>query len=390
MRASTRISTLHGDGDSGWDIYFRALEMREQGRTVTVLCIGDHDWTTPESLIAVMAASARGGNTGYGHIPGSPALRRAIAARVTARSGVPTGPENVLVTGGGQGALFHALMAVLDPGDRCLMIDPHYATYPGTIRAVSGVPVAVPARPEHGFHPQLSDILAAAPGARALLVNSPHNPTGAVYSAKTWDSIRQAVLDHDLWLISDEVYDGQVWDGTHVSPRSLPDLAERTIAIGSLSKSHVMTGWRVGWAVGPADLIAHMSDLSISTTYGIPGFVQDAALAALTTGEAIERDTTATYRRRRALCMAALAGANGIGVVAGSGAMYLMLDIRRTGLSGPAFARSLLEDTGIAVLPGESFGSAAAGHIRVALTRPDDELAEAVATIAAYAAERIP
>ncbi len=382
---SARLRSLVTPGEEGWEILYRARALAASGVEVTMLTIGDHDWTTPEPIIAAMAESARGGHTGYAALAGTDALRRAIAARMQAQSGVPTEPENVVVTPGGQAALFSAFMATLDPGDRALIVAPHYATYVETVRAAGGVPVTVDALPEHGFEPREADLAAAAPGARALLVNSPHNPTGAVYGAETVAGIARVAQDHDLWLISDEVYAGQVHEGTHRSPRAEPGMADRTLVIGSFSKSHVMTGFRIGWIAGPADAMARVEELSITTTYGVPGFIQDAALWALENGAAIEAETTARYNRRRLRVVDVLRGANGIGHVAPQGAMYVMLDIRRTGLSGKDFANRLLEAERIAVMPGESFGAAAAGHLRVALTIDDDRLEAALRRILAFA-----
>jgi arginine:pyruvate transaminase len=194
--------------------------------------------------------------------------------------------------------------------------------------------------------------------------------------------------DHDLWLLSDEVYDGQVWNGSHISPRALPGMAERTLVLNSLSKSHVMTGWRLGWIIGPPEAIQRLTDLSVATTYGVPGFVQDAGLAALTQGDAIEAALTETYRRRRGIALAALQGVNGVSCVPPDGAMYVMLDVRSTGLSGIAFAEELLDEANIAVMPGESFGQAAKGHVRVALTVEDSRLEAALKRIAGFAAAR--
>jgi arginine:pyruvate transaminase len=190
---------------------------------------------------------------------------------------------------------------------------------------------------------------------------------------------------HDLWLISDEVYAGQVHEGRHISPRSLPGMSERTLVVSSLSKSHVMTGFRVGWVAGPAEVMERIGDLAITTTYGIPGFIQDAAVWAIENGAAIERETAAVFARRRDRAMTALAGASAVRLVAPQGAMFIMLDIRSTGLSGEAFAARLLEEERIAVMPGESFGPAAAGHLRVALTIEDEALAEALGRLAALA-----
>ena len=190
MRPSRRISTLTGDGDDGWGLFIAARRMIGDGIPVVDLTIGEHDIGTDARILDAMHASALAGNTGYAMVPGIDALRDHVAARVQARSGVATTRDNVMITPGGQAALFMAHHAACDEGDRALYIDPYYATYPGTIRSVGAVPVAVQARSASGFQPDPEDIAAAAPGARSLLVNSPNNPTGAVYSAETLDGHR--------------------------------------------------------------------------------------------------------------------------------------------------------------------------------------------------------
>jgi arginine:pyruvate transaminase len=334
-----------------------------------------------------MDASARGGHTGYAAIRGTETLRAAVAARVAERTGVATGPENVLITPGGQAALFAAHHLVGEAGDRALFVDPYYATYPGTIRGAGLVPVPVAARAEDGFQPRAEDIDALAGDAVSLLLNSPNNPTGAVYTRVALDEMAGVVRAHDLWLISDEVYDTQVWEGAHVSPRALPGMAERTLVIGSMSKSHAMTGSRVGWIVGPAEAVAALAVLSTHTTYGVPGFVQDAAEFALSLGPPFEAEIAAPFRRRREIAMRLLAGQNLVRAVPSGGAMYVMLDVRATGLSGEDFAGRLLDEARIAAMPGESFGAAAAGHLRVALTIPDGAFAAAFERILDFAGE---
>lgn len=387
MKLSRRVAEINGPAaeDDGWAIYYKARDMRAAGIDVTMLSIGDHDSATPGFILDRMAASARAGNTRYAPVNGADDLRAAIAARVSAKTGIATGPENVFVANGGQGALFAAMMAATDPGQDVAIIDPYYATYPATVRAASCTLRIVPTRPRNGFQIDPDALLEATRGVTAMLINTPNNPTGAVYDDTTLGGIRRACLDNDLWLISDEVYDGQIHEGRHVSPRSLPDMADRTLVIGSLSKSHVMTGFRLGWCIGPADFIAPLTDLTNATTYGAPGFIQDAATAALTEGTADEAAIAALYTRRRNLAVDALAGQNAIRVSPPDGAMYVMLDIRATGRSGEDFALALLETHHIAVMPGESFGTAAAGHIRVALTVADDKLARALGTIATFA-----
>ncbi len=387
MQLSSRITGLLGGGSDGWGVFLRARQMIEQGTQVTELTIGEHDIRTAAPILQDMHRAALAGHTGYAAIPGTTGLRDAVAARLQERTGVPTTRDNVLITPGGQSALFAAHMATCNPGDTALYIDPYYATYPGTIRGVIALPHAIAARAEDAFQPRADVIAGAAKqtNAASLLVNSPNNPTGVVYSRKTLEGIAQVCRDHDMWLISDEVYDTQVWEGEHLSPRALDGMAEHTLVVGSMSKSHAMTGSRCGWIVGPVDAIEHLTNLATHTTYGVPGYIQDAALFALNQGTGFETEIAAPFQRRRLLAQDILARQNAVSLVPAQGAMYLMLDVRSTGMSGEDFAYALLEKHHIAVMPGESFGTAAAGHIRVAMTIEDTRFAQALATVCDFA-----
>jgi len=388
MKLSRQIRNIVGSGSDGWDLFRRARALIAAGEPVVELTIGEHDIRTDPVILEAMERSARGGHTGYASIPGIPALRQAVAARIAARTGVATTADNILITAGGQFGLFTAHNAVCDPGDRALFIDPYYATYPGTIRTAGAIPVAVTALAEHGFQPQEAALDAAAPGARSLLINSPNNPTGAVYDLATMQGIARVCQRHDLWLISDEVYDSQVWQGDFISPRALPDMAERTMVVGSLSKSHAMTGSRIGWICAPEHTIRPMLDLATHSNYGIPGFVQDAALAALALPPEFEAAVAEPFRRRRDIAARLVAGQNVVRAAPMQGAMYALLDIRATGLTGEGFADALLDEERIAVMPGESFGAAAGGHVRVALTVEDTQLEDALTRLLAFAAAR--
>ncbi|MEM9496711.1 MAG: pyridoxal phosphate-dependent aminotransferase [Pseudomonadota bacterium] len=379
MQMSRRITQINEGGDDGWGIYYRSQAMRQAGVDVTMLTIGEHDIGTDDSIIDAMSAAAKAGHVGYSMFNGNANLRERVAQRIAGRTGVTTTPDNILVVPGGQAGLFATHHGVCDEGDRALIVDPYYATYPCTVRAIGAVPVAVAARPDRNFQPDPADFAKAAPGARSLLINSPNNPTGAVYSLETMTGLADMAKAHDLWLISDEVYDTQIWSGqSHLSPRMLPGMPERTLVIGSLSKSHAMTGSRIGWIVGPEHAIEHLSNLATNTTYGVAGFVQEAAVFALGLDTAFEARIAAPFRRRRDRVLGQLEGHNLVRALPADGAMYVMLDIRATGLSGDAFARRLLEDHHVAVMPGESFGHAAAGHVRVALTVDDARLFAAV------------
>ena len=385
MKLSHRLETLTPGGSDGWEVFYRARQMKTAGEDVIELTIGEHDIRTDPIILDAMNDAALGGHTGYAAVPGIAELRQKVADRVTKNTGVPTGPENVVITPGGQAALFATHMGILDSGDKALFIDPFYATYPGTIRGVGGIPVPVPAHAENGFQPAAADIAAQAKDAKFLLINTPNNPTGVVYTKETLQGIADVCCEHDLWLISDEVYDTQIWEGEHLSPRALPNMTERTLVVGSMSKSHAMTGSRVGWIVGPVEMIDAIINLSTHTTYGVPGYIQDAALFALNQGDALEEKVAAPFRRRLALAKDIIAQQNVVQLVPAHGAMYLMLDIRATGMSGLDFANTLLDTHKIAVMPGESFGAAAAGHIRVAMTVADEEFNKALTTLIEFA-----
>ena len=385
MKLSHRITHITPGGSDGWEVFYRARAMKAAGQNVLELTIGEHDIRTHPSILAAMNESALGGHTGYASVPGTPELRDAVARRIEDRTGVPTTRDNILITPGGQAALFAAHNAVCDTGDTALFVDPYYATYPGTIRGIGAIPHAIPAYPENGFQPRAEDIAKQAKGATSLLINTPNNPTGAVYSAATLTAITDTCKAHDLWLISDEVYDTQLWDGTHISPRALPEMAQRTLVVGSMSKSHAMTGSRVGWVCGPSDVIEHLINLATHTTYGVPGYIQDAAHFALGQGTPLEDEVSAPFARRRQITERLLGTQN---IVKGSptqGAMYAMLDIRATGLSGLEFSNQLLDTHAIATMPGESFGQTAAGHIRVAMTIADDPYETALKTLLDFA-----
>ncbi|SPF80164.1 pyridoxal phosphate-dependent aminotransferase [Pseudoprimorskyibacter insulae] len=386
---SRRLVSLSPQGQDGWEIYREARERNLKGEGIIELTIGEPDVKTDPSILDAMHASARGGQTGYPVVPGTDALRTEIARRVQSRTGVRTVKNNVLVTPGAQMALFATHLLTAGDGSAALHVDPYYPTYPGTIRSAGARPVSVPTSAANGFLPneQALDAAWATYRARSLLINSPNNPTGVVYPAATIEAIARVVQRNDGWLISDEVYDTQVWEGNHVSPRSLPGMMDHTLVVGSMSKSHAMTGSRVGWIIGPERVIEALRKLAVVTTYGVPGYIQDAALYALQMGPTAERKVCEPFLRRRNMLLDIAKGYNQLELVRPTGAMYAFLDIRKTGLSGEDFARKMMNEQGVAVMPGESFGRCAAGHIRMSLTVKDAQLQEALPKVFAMAVD---
>ena len=387
MRYAAVADRLANEGARAWDIHARALAYRESGRDVVVLSIGDPDFPTPRGVVEAMVAAARGGDTRYGPIDGGPALKAAIAAYRERRTGQRVGPENVSVTLGAQGGLHGAATCLAGPGDEVIVLQPAYVTYESVVRAAGASVVAVPLRAERGFRPDAAEVEAATtPATRAVLVNTPHNPTGAVYRRADLLALAEVCKARDLWLISDEVYGRTLFDGReHVSPATLPGMAERTVVVDSLSKSHAMTGWRVGWTVGPEAFARRMYDLGLALHYGPPAFIQSSVVAAFA-GDVPEVDAMrARYEARRDLVAKALAGVPRVRVVKPEGACFTMLDIRGSGLSSGDFAHRLLEEAGVSVLAGEGFGAGGTGFVRLSLTASESDLAEAARRIGRFA-----
>lgn len=368
MRYSRLTERIAGEGAAAWDIHNRALARRAAGEDITVLSVGDPDFDTPAPIVEGAVKSLRAGATHYPDVQGKLALREAIAERYRAR-GLEVTPERLIVMSGAQCGLYAAAQCLLDPGDEVIVPEPSYVTYEAVLQSTGARMVHIPLRGDAGFRLDVADLEAAiTPRTRAILLNSPHNPTGQLIDAAAWADIAALCRRHDLWLISDEVYAELIFEGKHVCAASLPDMAERTVVIDSLSKSHAMTGWRLGWVLGPAPLIEHMSHLALCMLYGCPDFIQDAARHALSEPLPELDAMRETYRGRRDAVVTALAGCPALEVITPAAGMFLMIDIRATGLSSQAFADRLLDEQGVSVLSGEAFGPSAAGFVRLSLT----------------------
>ncbi|MFG6177778.1 pyridoxal phosphate-dependent aminotransferase [Halomonas sp. THAF12] len=385
MRFSKLTERIAGEGAAAWDIHNRALARQAAGEDITVLSVGDPDFDTPAPIVEGAVASLRGGATHYPDVQGKRALREAIADRYRAR-GLEVTPERLIVMAGAQCGLYAAAQCLLDPGDEVIVPEPSYVTYEAVLQSTGADMVRIPLRGDAGFRLDVADLEAAiTPRTRAIMLNSPHNPTGQLIDAKAWAAIAALCQRHDLWLISDEVYAELIFEGEHVCAAGLPDMAERTVVVDSLSKSHAMTGWRLGWVLGPEALIEHLGNLALCMLYGCPDFVQDAARDALRLSLPELDAMRETYRGRRDAVVTALADCPGVKVVKPAAGMFLMIDIRATGLSSQAFADRLLDEQGVSVLSGEAFGPSAAGFVRLSLTVDEARLRDACRRLARVA-----
>lgn len=384
-KPSSRISGIVPSGKDGWEVHFSAMTRKQAGEPIIMLSVGDHDFDTPGESVEACVAAVRAGHHHYTQLPGTPALRAAMAKVSAQSSGIATTAEQVIATPGGQAALYAAVQATLDEGDHGIVVAPYYATYPGTFRAANASFTVVETRAEDGFQPDAGAIEAAVkPTTRAILINTPNNPTGAVYTRASLEGIADVCRRHDLWLLSDEVY-WTLGGGEHVSPRSLPGMAERTLIINSMSKSHGMTGWRLGWLTGPERMIELLTDLNLVSTYGLIDFVSHAAVEALENGYGV-KEIAERYTARRTVFLDAIHGMNNVTVRGSEGGMYVMLDISAIEPDDEKFAWAFLEQELVGVMPGSSFGEAAAGHIRISLCQPEAILGEAATRLRRFIA----
>lgn len=387
MRYSALTERIEGEGAAAWDIHYRAMTQKEAGEEIIILSVGDPDFDTPVPVVDAAVESLRAGHTHYSDYRGEESLRRLIAEAHIKSTGQHVEADNVVVQPGAQSGLYCVAQCILEQGDEIIIPEPMYVTYEGFVGASGAKIVNVPMRPEDGFQLRVEEIGAAiTPRTRAILINTPHNPTGSVMSEATWEEIADLVRCHDLWLVIDQVYASLVFDGEHFNPSALAGMAERTITVSSLSKSHAMTGWRLGWIIGPDKLAYHIGNLTLCMLYGSPTFIQHAAEAALSLREDELAAMSAAYRDRRDGMYAILQNAPGIKCHLPAGGMFMMIDIRATGLSSNEFAEQLLEHYSVSVLPGEAFGPSGAGHVRCNLGVAEAELLEAAHRIATCAA----
>ncbi|MBT3436325.1 MAG: pyridoxal phosphate-dependent aminotransferase [Oceanospirillaceae bacterium] len=389
MQFSQLTQCIDGEGAAAWDLHEVAVQAAAGGEDVIVLSVGDPDFSTPENITAAAIAALQQGDTHYQLVTGRPEVRQLIAERFQTPNTGALDADNVMLFAGAQNALFAASLCLLNAGDQVLALDPMYVTYEATIRASGAELVAVPQSADSGFRFDARAARAAiTPNTKAILITNPNNPTGVMMSESEIDDLCALALDHDLWVISDEVYGELVFEGQHISIAQRPQMFERTVTLNSLSKTYAMTGWRVGWAIAPGALIAHFSNLGLCMLYGLPGFTQAAAHAALDQSAAASAAIRTAFKQRRDLVFNALSGNPLTPILKPQAGMFIMMDVRALGMDGLEFANALYAATGVAVLDAGAFGKTAYGWVRISYTADDSLLTEACARINGFIAQR--
>jgi len=385
MRYSALVERIAGEGADAWRTHHEARLARERGEDVILLSVGDPELDSPEPVTRCAIERLRAGDTHYTAAAGREPLRAAIAALHAARSGQTVDADQVVFTSGAQNALFAASLCLAGPGDDVIAFEPLYPTYPATIEVSGARLVRVPASPANGFRLQHDALLqAVSPRTRAIFFATPNNPSGVVLSEADLDVIGELARRHSLWIVADEVYAGLGASGR--VPGLAANLPDRVVTIGSLSKSHAMTGWRAGWLIGPRPLITHVESLIMCMLFGLPGFIQEAALVALGMAGAAEAAMREFCATRRDLLLEGLRDAPGIACCVPDAGMFLLVDVRGTGLSGYEFMRGLYESERVSVLDGGAFGAGTRGFVRLFFGTDPAALAEACHRIRRFVA----
>ncbi len=369
----------------------RAKALKAAGRDVVALAGGDPDFDTPDYITAAAFQAIENGATHYpAPMKGITPLLEAIAEKMETDNGIKVNPgTDIVVSPGGKWALFLALSAILNPGDEVLYLEPVWVSYPPMIVLAGGLPVAVTLPAADNFRITADRLRERiTPRTKALMVNSPNNPTGRVMTAEELDAIVEVVLEHDLYLISDEIYETIIFDGRqHLSPGAKPGMAERTLTVNGLSKSHAMTGWRLGWLVGPTPIMKLVAQMNSQTVSSAANFTMHAAVAALKGPKETTQAMCAAYQRRRDFMVPALNAIDSVECLNVEGAFYLFPRFPHSSKNSAELAEALIDKAGIASVPGGAFGRSGEGHVRFTIATAMSELEKAVEKLAKVAHE---
>ncbi|WP_334195318.1 pyridoxal phosphate-dependent aminotransferase [Pararhodobacter sp.] len=390
MKYARVTEQLAGLGSDKWILNAAAKRRQAEGHRVINLTIGEPDVPTPDSLIETACTAMRAGRTGYSNGRGEAVLLDALSRRYTTRLNRPFGHDRFLCLPGTQTSLYLVFSTICEPGCEVILGDPMYATYEGIVRASGAVPVPVRLKPEQNFRLQAADVAAAiTPATRAIFLNTPHNPTGAILQPAELRALGELARAHDLWIVSDEVYGDLTHDGRpFTSALADPEFEDRTIVTASISKSHAAPGFRSGWAVGPAEFTHRALPLSETMLFGSQPFIADMTAEAIASPPTLAQGMAARMARRAQILFDRLDGVAGLRVHRPEAGMFALIDISALSDDSLAFALELLEATDVAMMPGASFGAALEGWLRVALNASDADTEEACARIAAYAMQK--
>jgi aspartate/methionine/tyrosine aminotransferase len=379
-RIASRVSQLNGEG--ALEVYSRAKELARRGRSIIHLELGEPDFHPAAPVVDALRSAVAAGRDRYCSTRGLLALREAIAEYLKRTRGVHATAEQVLVAPGCKMALSLAMMALIEPGDEVLFPDPSFPIYPSFTRGLGATSVGYGLEERNNFQPDLDEIARKiTPRTSMLIFNSPNNPTGTVFNDAVLEALAALAIKHDLWVIADEIYARILFSGEYKSVRSLAGMAERTVIVDGFSKSFAMTGWRLGYAVAPVEVVDAMDLLVLNTFTCAAEFTQVAAIEALRDSTNAVDAMVAEYRKRRDLFVDGLNAIPGFRCQAPGGAFYAWVNIEETGLSAEEVQKLLLEEAGVAGIAGAAFGPRGKNYLRFSLVSARNLLEEALERI---------
>lgn len=382
MQLAKRIGRMRGEG--AFEVLVRARELEGQGRDIIHMEIGEPDFPTPPHILEAGRRALADGYTKYGPTQGDPELRQAIAEHVSATRGIDVNESQVVVTPGAKPILFYSMLALLEPGDEVLYPNPGFPIYESVIGACGARPVALPLLEERGFSIDLDrfhDLLTDR--TRLIVLNSPQNPTGGTVPPEDLRAIADLVAERDLLVLSDEIYDLIAFDERPTSIASLDGMGRKTIILDGFSKAYSMTGWRIGYGVFPQWMVEAVCLLQVNSASHTASFTQRAAIEALRGPQDSVRAMVAEFRRRRDVIVAGLNGVRGFRCAVPGGAFYAFPNIEGTGTDSSELAETILQESGVACLAGNSFGAYGEGYLRFSYATALDRIEIAIDRIRA-------
>lgn len=375
MKPAERMSTI--PPSSTLKVLALAKELQRQGKDIVHMEVGEPDFDTPLHIKKAAEEALARGATKYTPSAGTPELREAIAKNLAGK-GISTTAKNVIVTPGAKHAIFCAMATTLDPGDEVIIPCPCW-TYEAIALTFGAKPVYVETTQADGFKLKEESVKKAiTPKTKMILLNYPSNPTGAVMQKDDLKPIADLAADHRLWVLSDEIYDCLVYEGKHASVMSLPGMAERTVYVNGFSKAYAMTGWRLGYAVAPVEIIAEMDKILQASTSCVAGFVQAAGVAALNGPQDCIEKMRKEYHKRRDVIVDGLNSIDGFECAKPEGAFYVFPSIKKLGVPSLEFCERLLRDVGVAAVPGSGFGPYGEGHVRFSYATSMENIGEGI------------
>mgnify|MGYP001025887652 FL=1 len=369
--------------ETAFEILAMAKELEKKGAKVVHMEIGEPDFDTPEHIKEAAVKALRAGYTHYTPAPGILELRQAIAEKVSKERGIDVDPNReVIVMPGAKPGLFTGILSTVNPGEEVLLPDPAFPIYRSVVEFIGAVAVSIPLKEEKNFRMDPEDVRRKVTAkTKMLILNSPHNPCGSTLLKSDIEALAEIARDNNLWVMSDEVYSKIIYEGSHHSIASEPGMKERTILIDGFSKTYAMTGWRLGYAIGPAQVIAHMVKLQINIASCAAAFTQMAAIEALKGPQDATRKMVEEFDRRRKTVVSGLNSIKGMSCKMPGGAFYVFPNVKKLGLNTRDIMMKILNQGYVATLHGEAFGPAGAGYLRLSYATSLENLKEGLGRI---------